>query len=139
MEYFPVVYKEMLTFFNECKKDKKQLCLNTLLKEPMWCNKMFSYKNMSIFFQNWLKSRFKYLNDFVDSNGIKPLEWFREKLRNNNKWLCEYVIIKTVTLKALENHESSNIQYENVFHENFSYELHRKQHVKICDLNSKML
>jgi hypothetical protein len=49
------------------------------------------------------------------------------------------VIIKTVTLKALEIYESSNIQYENVFHENFSYELHSKQHVKICDLDSEII
>jgi hypothetical protein len=122
MDYFPVFYKEMLTSFNECKKDKKQLRLNALLREPIWCNKMFLYKHKPIFFQNWLKSGFKYLNYFVDGNGIKPIEWFSEKLRNKNNWLCEYVhvIIKTVTLKALENYESSNIQYENVFHMNYT-------------------
>jgi hypothetical protein len=28
MDYFPVFYKEMLTFFNECKKDKTQLIMS---------------------------------------------------------------------------------------------------------------
>jgi hypothetical protein len=103
------------------KNTKKQFCLNALLKEPIWCNKMFLYKSKPIFIQDWLKSGFEYLNDFVDRNGIKPLEWFSEKLTNKNNWLCEYMIIKTVALKALVNYEFSNIQYKNVFHENFSY------------------
>jgi hypothetical protein len=103
-------------------KNKKQLCLNALLKEPIWCNKMFVYKSKPIFFQNWLKRGFKYLYDFVDRNGIKPLEWFSEKLTNKNNWLCEYMIIKTITLIKIMNFQIYDMKmfFMKSFHMNYT-------------------
>ncbi|XP_056007600.1 uncharacterized protein LOC130050839 [Ostrea edulis] len=139
MEHFPLFYKEMLVFFNDCKKNKKQFYLNALLKEPLWCNKNFMYKNKPIFFHNWLRSGFKYLNDTVNENGIKPLEWFDDKLICKKNWMCEYMIIKTVITKTFKSYEFSNIRYENIFHGNTSYDLLCKGHVKVCDINSKLI
>lgn len=74
IEHFPLFYKEIFVFFNECKKFKSDMSLNALLKEPLWCNKIFVLKNKPVFFKEWLKSGIKYLNDIVNENGLKLAE-----------------------------------------------------------------
>lgn len=68
MEHFPLFHKEIFVFINECKISKSDMSLNALLKEPLWCNKMFVLKNKPLFFKERLKSGIKYLNDIVNEN-----------------------------------------------------------------------
>jgi hypothetical protein len=80
MDNFPLFYKEMLVFFNECKKINTLDYLNDVLKEPLWSNNKVLFKNKPIFIKSWLKSGLRYVNDIIDENGIKPIEWFTDKL-----------------------------------------------------------
>lgn len=98
IEHFPLFYKEIFVFLNECKKIKTDMSLNALLKEPLWCNKIFMFKNKPVFFKDWLKSGIKYLNDIVNENGLKPAEWFSDQLVCKRNWICEYMIIKTIKM-----------------------------------------
>jgi hypothetical protein len=76
MDSFPLFYKEMLVFFNECKKINTFGCLNDVLKEPLWSNNSVCCS----FIKTWLESGLRYVNDIIDENGIKPSEWFTDKL-----------------------------------------------------------
>lgn len=100
IEYFFLFYKEIFVFFNECKKFKLDMSLNVLLKELLWCNKIFVLKNKLVFFKEWLKSGIKYLNDIVNENGLKFVEWFNDYFVCKRNWICEYVIIKMIFLKC---------------------------------------
>lgn len=46
------------------------------LQKHIWGNKIFMFKNKSPCFQNWFNKDLKYINDIVDENGLKPLEFF---------------------------------------------------------------
>jgi hypothetical protein len=129
----------MLIFFNECKKIKINQRLNELLKEPLWCNKNFVYKNKPIYFKNWLKSGFMYVCDVVDDNGMRPIEWFQDRLICKNNWLCQYMILKTIIKKSFTNYNFKDIKYENIVHDNSFYKLINNQHVKVCDITSKLI
>lgn len=51
------------------------MSLNTLSKEePLWCYKMFMLKHKPVTFKEWLKNGIKYLNHFVNENGLRPTE-----------------------------------------------------------------
>lgn len=139
IKHFPLFYKEIFVFFNECKKFKSDMSLNALLKEPLWCNKIFVLKNKPVFFKEWLKSGIKYLNDIVNENGLKPAEWFSDQLVCKRNWICEYVIIKTIFSKCFQKYDCSDIQYENIVFGKTSFELCFKNHVYICDINSKLI
>lgn len=94
--------------------------------------------NKPVFFKEWLKSGIKYLNDIVDENGFKPAEWFSDQLVCRRNWICEYVIIKTIFSKYFQKYDFSDIQYENIVFGKTSFDLCFKNHVYICDIDSKL-
>lgn len=70
---------------------------------------------------------------------MKPAEWFSDQLVCKRNWICEYVIIKTIFSKCFQKYDFSDIQYENIVFGKTSFELCFKNHVYICDINSKII
>jgi hypothetical protein len=64
------------------------------LQQSLWGNKYFRHKNKTFFFENWYDAGILYVNDIVDENGIKPIEYFSNRLPNKSNIICEYIIIK---------------------------------------------
>ena len=63
------------------------------LKQPIWVNRIFRYKNETLFFENWLNARILYVKEWC----IKPLNYFSHIL--TKKHTCEYLVIKNVFQK----------------------------------------
>lgn len=57
------------------------------------------YKGKIVFFLNWIKSGFKYVNDLFNLNGFKLINEIKESLIFINNYLCEYIILKSVFKK----------------------------------------
>ena len=129
----------MLVFFNECKGKNRLYNLNNALREPLWSNNKIVFKNKPIFFKTWLKSGLKFVNDIVDENGIKPIEWFADKLICKNNWICEYNIVKIAIEKLLQPFKVKNIIYENIhIKDNPYFILQNHRIVNIKDFSSKL-
>lgn len=62
-------------------------------------------KNQPLVLKECLKSGIKYLNDFVNENGLKPAEWFSDQLVYKRNLICEYMIIKTDFSKCFEKYD----------------------------------
>ena len=46
--------------------------------------------------KEWIESNLLYVKDIVDSNGLKPPEWFYDNLKCRHNWLCQYKIMKHI-------------------------------------------
>ena len=93
----PTFYREIFCSFNSCKKLKtlNQFSSNEILHEPIWNNKIFTYKNKVLFFENWVKGQILYVKDLFDAQGnFKILDDFADAVNTKTNWLCEYYVLK---------------------------------------------
>lgn len=98
----PTVYKEMLCCFNECKRliNISELSNVTFEQQPLWNNTLFEHKGKSLFFKNWVMSKFLFVKDLFNKNcEFKTLQELSNDLKKKNNWLCEYNILKKVIKK----------------------------------------
>ena len=94
----PHFYQQIFVFFNESKKYTNiiNMSTETFLAQPLWNNRLLMFKGKTLFFKEWIESNLLYVKDVVDSNGLKPIEWFYDNLRYRNNWLCQYKIMKHI-------------------------------------------
>ena len=79
------------------------------------------------------------MNDIIDENGIKPIEWFTDKLICKKNWICEYNVVKNAVGKLLRPFEVKNFIYENVRIKDNSFILLLNHGcVQVKDFSSKM-
>ena len=115
----PTFYREIFCSFNSCKKLKtlNQFSSNEILNEPIWNNKIFTYKNKVLFFENWVKGQILYVKDLFDAQGnFKILDDFADAVITKTNWLCEYHILKNVFCKLKRQFDFSNAIYSNIKH-----------------------
>ena len=113
----PTFYREIFCSFNSCKKLKilNQFSSNEILHEPIWNNKIFTYKNKTLFFENWIKGQILYVKDLFDAQGnFKILDDFADVVLIKNNWLCEYYVLKNVFSKLKRQFDFSNAIYSNI-------------------------
>ena len=60
--------KESFCAFNTCKmiKDLSRMSTYEFLSLPIWKNKFFEYKNMTVYFENWIKAGILYTKDLYE-------------------------------------------------------------------------
>ena len=116
IEKFPLFYKEVFVNFNNAKRleNVKNLSSTKFLLQPIWNNVLFTYKDKTLFFHNWVKSNILYVKDiFKDDGTLKTLNDYQDILLNKSKWLCEYGVLFRVFKKYTRKFDCSNIDYTN--------------------------
>jgi hypothetical protein len=78
LERLPVFYEEIFEVFSESKSSIHidKMTTADFLRQSIWGNKYFQYKNKIFFFENWYDAGILYFKDIVDENSIKPIEYF---------------------------------------------------------------
>jgi len=114
--WLPLFYQQCITSFNSCKTDKYSVNVHDFLKQPIWCNKLFTFKGKSLCYPNWIHSGFVWVKDFVDNSGnFVTGDYVYQRLICKRNWICEYKTMKKVIKK-----QSSKFQcmfyakYENI-------------------------
>ena len=107
IKYLPHFYKEVICAFNECKNTDRE----NIQFQNIWFNRNITYKGKTVFFPNWIKSGFKYVNDLFNSNGFKPINEIKESLISTNNYLCEYITLKSALKKY-----AAKINLQNITH-----------------------
>ena len=127
-------------FFNACKStvNLTNVSLCNFLRQPLWCNKLITYKGKSLLFENWSRSGLHFVSDIVDENGLKPLEWFYDTLRMKNNILCEYKIMLHIFKQAMKVFHFQDIVYQNVKITS-KFDFISRKNVDISDVTSKFL
>ena len=116
IEKFPLFYKEVFVNFNNAKRleNVKNLSSTKFLLQPIWNNVLFTYKDKTLFFHNWVKSNILYVKDiFKDDGTLKTLNDYQDILLNKSNWLCEYGVLFRVFKKYTRKFDYSNIDYTN--------------------------
>ena len=54
IQAMPLFYKQVFTCFNACKNINDKLNIVHFIKQPIWSNEKFCYRDKSIYFPNWL-------------------------------------------------------------------------------------
>jgi hypothetical protein len=82
LERLPIFCKEIIEAFSESKSTTEidKMSTSDFLRQSLWGNNIFHYKNRAFFFENWYDAGNLYVNDIVDENGIKPIEYFLNQL-----------------------------------------------------------
>ena len=126
-KYVPYFYREVITYFNECKDTK---CKKNIFSQNIWRNCLFSYKKDTLCFMNWIKSGILHVKDLFTENGFKDIQEFDLKCKVN--WLCEYKIMrfvfKNVNVHYKERH-MNNVNLQFLF-KNGSFELIKEKSCK---------
>ena len=92
----------------------KNLSSTKFLLQPIWNNVLFTYKDKTLFFQNWVKSNILYVKDiFKDDGTLKTLNDHQDILLNKSNLLCEYGVLFRVFKKYTRKFDCSNIDYTN--------------------------
>ena len=140
VHHFPTFYREIFMFFNACKStvNLTNVSLCNFLRQPLWCNKLITYKGKSLLFENWSRSGLHFVSDIVDENGLKPLEWFYDTLRMKNNILCEYKIMLHIFKHAMKVFHFQDIVYQNVKITS-KFDFISRKNVDISDITSKIL
>ena len=108
-------YREVLIYFNQCKKNShlQDMNKNEILQEPIWNNKLFLFKGQPIYFKNWVNNiKYMYVKDLFTENGFKTIEEVSREICTNTNILCDFKIIKKVfryTRKIIAGQESKFI------------------------------
>ena len=137
---FPAFYREIFMFFNMCKATSNltNISLCNFLRQPLWCNKLITYKGKSLLFENWSRSGLRYVSDIVDQNGLKPLEWFYDTLRVKNNILYEYKIMLHIFKHVMKVFSFQDIVYQNVKMTS-KFDFIARKCVDISEITSKFL
>ena len=137
---FPAFYREIFMFFNMCKATSNltNISLCNFLRQPLWCNKLITYKGKSLLFENWSRSGLRYVSDIVDQNNLKPLEWFYGTLRVKNNILCEYKIMLHIFKHVMKVFSFQDIVYQNVKMTS-KFDFIARKCVDISEITSKFL
>ena len=89
----PTLYREILCSFNSFKKLKflNQFSSYEILHEPIWNNKMFTYKNKTFFWKFGKRKTIVYVCErpFWRTRQSQNFTWFCWFFFLNKKWLCE--------------------------------------------------
>ena len=140
VHHFPTFYREIFLFFIACKStvNLTHVSLCNFLKQPLWCNKLITYKSKSLLFENWSRSGLHFVSDIVDENDLKPLEWFYDTLRMKNNILCDYKIMLHIFKHAKKVFHFHDIVNQNVKITS-KFDFISRKNVDISDITSKFL
>ena len=140
VQNFPAFYREIFMFFNICKATSTltNISLCNFLRQPLWCNKLITYKGKSLLFENWSRSGLRYVSDIVDQNGLKHLEWFYDTLRVKNNILCKYKIMLHIFKHVMKVFSFQDIIYQNVKMTS-KFDFISRKCVDISEITSKFL
>lgn len=118
LKKLPIFYREIFEAFSYSKTTKEANAMSTpeFLQQHIWGNKLFMFKNKTLYFQNWFNKGFKYVKDIVDENGLKPLEFFSNILAQKNNLICEYFIMKNVFHKFKKQFDLGLAKHTTVIH-----------------------
>ena len=115
IQNFPVFYREIFIFFNTRKASSNLTNINLcyFLRQPLWCNKLITYKGKSIFFENCSRSGLRCVSD-IDENGLKPFEWFYDTVNVKHNILCEYKIMLHIFKHVMKVFNFQDVVCQNV-------------------------
>ena len=52
---FPIFYQQIFICYNKCKQKQNHLSATDFLQQPIWNNKLFTFKGRSLYFPEWIK------------------------------------------------------------------------------------
>ena len=138
LERLPIFYKEIFEAFSESKSTTEIDNMNTsdFLRQSLWGNNIFQYKNRAFFFENWYDAGILYVKDIIDENGIKPIEYFLNQLAKKSNIFCEYLILKNIFSKYLNKFDFSLSKHINIKHDLY-FIFHEKHYFCITDRKCK--
>ena len=130
--------RKIYMFFNACKStvNLTNVSLCNFLRQPLWCNKLITYKGKCLLFENWSRSGLHFVSDIEDENGLKPLEWFNDTLRMKNNILCEYKMMLHIFKHAMKVFHFQDIVYQNVKISS-KFDFISRKNVDISEITSK--
>ena len=90
----PPFYKEMILNLHESFENQVEMpeTPESLLKQVIWANKFFRFKNKTLFFPDWVKSGIIFVNDIVRGNEI-DFDKITNLLKNRRNYISEFYML----------------------------------------------
>ncbi len=140
IESLPRFYQQVFVNFNICKGiNRLEVKSNRdIFREIIWGNELFKHKGECLYERGWMYSGIIYIKDLIGGDAFVNETDILKTLKSKVNWIAEYVKIRRVVTKKLQNVDLREASYVNI-KPKVSVFFINKRFTNINDLTSKEL
>ncbi len=112
--YLPVFYQQVFINFNKCKSRTAVQDRDDVFSELLWGNEVLKYKGKCMYEKNWIESGILYVKDLIHEGKLMKEEHILSKLKSKRNWISEFVKVKKVVSKLLDNIDIKRATFINI-------------------------
>ena len=133
-------YTDILYSFYKCKtfKNIDNMSYHDVIAQPIWFNRIFTYKDKCLFYKEWIEANILYVKDIVNSQGqIMTDAELKDKIGCNCNLVHQLFMFRNSTMKKLRSLDFSVAPYVRL--RTFDKVLIKNKLYEVQNLNTKLL